>query len=331
MTVSIARPLRRPDSVNPVLQRLTALQPLKGEEVGRIEALCAARVSAPAGVRLVADAPQPAKFLLSGWAAYSMSLPDGRRQILRLLLPGDTFGEYPHLSPGVCDVIALTPVSVAEAEPALQAASAGEAPGLARAFALAARQHDVQLAAAVTRLGAMSAFERLAHLLLEISDRLAAAGLSDGRLFPMPLTQEMLGDTLGLSIVHTNRTLQQFRREKMLELRSGVAVLLQKEALAQVAGCEPRPRRPPPPRASAWCRPRGLGDPAARLTGKGCQRHVREPGQPLPRPIYQGGDQGGLEAGATTLFLAAGRPGSSVLDLKFIGARQAALANFAVP
>jgi len=86
----------------------------------------------------------------------------------------------------------------------------------------------------------MSAYERLADLLVEIVGRLVTAGLSDGRKFPLPITQEALAETLGLSIVHLNRTLQQLRREKIIELKAGQAVLLKPEALAATARCEPR-------------------------------------------------------------------------------------------
>jgi DNA-binding GntR family transcriptional regulator len=51
----------------------------------------------------------------------------------------------------------------------------------------------------------------------------------------MPLTQETLADALGLSVVHVNRILQQLRREKLVELRAGRAVLLQPDMLAGIA------------------------------------------------------------------------------------------------
>ena len=58
--------------------------------------------------------------------------------------------------------------------------------------------------------------------------------LGDRQRFPLPLTQEIVADALGLSIVHVNRTLQQLRRAGMIELRSGVAILLQPEQMAKL-------------------------------------------------------------------------------------------------
>lgn len=229
----------RTQHVTHVLQRLTRLNRLNDAETDLLAGLGVRRVQANAGAVLSRPGLASPQFLLSGWAAYHAELPDGRRPILRLLVPGDTFGEFPHLTRPAYELVALTQVTTTDAAPAFQEASSGAAPGLARAFALSARQHDAQMAAAVVRLSALTALERLADLMLELAERLAAAGLSDGRIFPMPVKQETLSATLGLSIVHTNRTLQQLRRTGLIELRSGVAVLLQSEELARIAGRHP--------------------------------------------------------------------------------------------
>jgi CRP-like cAMP-binding protein len=86
----------------------------------------------------------------------------------------------------------------------------------------------------MVRLGQQTAYERVAHFLLELQRRLQIAGLGDSQRFPLPLTQEMLADSLGLSIVHVNRTLQHLRREKLIELRSGVAILLEPQTLSGI-------------------------------------------------------------------------------------------------
>jgi CRP-like cAMP-binding protein len=93
---------------------------------------------------------------------------------------------------------------------------------------------DALLLDHAVRLGRLTAFERVAHFLLELQQRLEIAGLGDRQRFPLPLTQEILADALGLSIVHVNRTLQQLRRTGLIELRSGVAILVQPDALAKL-------------------------------------------------------------------------------------------------
>lgn len=167
--------------------------------------------------------------LLSGWAARVRTFLDGRRQILSLLLPGDLVGQWHHAGMAApATVIALTEVILAPAP----AAEPGTV--LARAYAAAAAQEEAQLYRQIARLGRLSAYERLADWLLETRDRLATAGLANGNGFPMPLTQEVLADMLGLTSVHINRTLQSMRRDGVLDLRSGTARLSDVQQLASL-------------------------------------------------------------------------------------------------
>jgi CRP-like cAMP-binding protein len=72
------------------------------------------------------------------------------------------------------------------------------------------------------------------HFLLSVDDRLCAAGLSKDRTFALPITQEVLADYLGLSIVHINRTLQQLKREGLIERQGSLVTLKDREALAEI-------------------------------------------------------------------------------------------------
>ena len=83
----------------------------------------------------------------------------------------------------------------------------------------------------VVRLGRQTAYERVVHLMLEFRSRLAVVGqvVDDG--FAVPVTQEVLADALGLSVVHINRTLQQIRRDRLFELRGGQLKLRQIELM----------------------------------------------------------------------------------------------------
>jgi CRP-like cAMP-binding protein len=87
----------------------------------------------------------------------------------------------------------------------------------------------------LVRVGRQTAYERTAHLLLELYHRLKAVSFTQGNGYVLPLTQEMMADALGLSVVHTNRTLQHLRRDKMIETHGSAITILQPEALEQVA------------------------------------------------------------------------------------------------
>jgi CRP-like cAMP-binding protein len=94
---------------------------------------------------------------------------------------------------------------------------------------------EIYLLHQIIRIGRQTAYERLVHLLLELNSRCHAAGLSDGFSFDLPLTQEILADSLGLSIVHVNRTLQTLRREQLIEQKSSIVTIKDKEKLALIA------------------------------------------------------------------------------------------------
>jgi CRP-like cAMP-binding protein len=69
--------------------------------------------------------------------------------------------------------------------------------------------------------------------------RLRAVGLQKGNTVPLPLTQAEVGDALGLSTVHVNRTLQDLRKEDLLEWDNGVLRVLDWERLTLIGEFEP--------------------------------------------------------------------------------------------
>ncbi|MFC3070386.1 Crp/Fnr family transcriptional regulator [Phenylobacterium soli] len=220
--------------LDPVLRRVRSLGAIPENEIELIRSLSERRERHYPGEQLAAegDAGSRPRFVVSGWACRQRLMPDGRRQIFSLLLPGDClgFGGRPPLA----GIVALTALETIDASGVHEILRRGLAPGLARAVAAADTIEDALLLDHAVRLGRLTALERVAHFLLELQQRLEIVGLGDHQRFPLPLTQEMLADTLGLSIVHVNRTLQQLRRAALIELRSGVAILLQPEALAKL-------------------------------------------------------------------------------------------------
>jgi CRP-like cAMP-binding protein len=235
-----------PRPMDTVLRRLRTLGPISEQEQALVRGLGERRERHTPGAELVAEgeAAYRPRFVLSGWACSQRVMPDGRRQIFDFLLPGDGIGlsERP-CAPSLCSIVSLTALETVDAEPLLEAAASGRAPGVAAALRRAARQDQARLLDHVVRLGRQTAYERVSHFLLELRRRLEVAGQGDAQRFPMPLTQEMLADALGLSIVHVNRTLQQLRRERLIELRSGVAIILQPDTLGGIAEFGRAPKR----------------------------------------------------------------------------------------
>jgi CRP-like cAMP-binding protein len=222
---------------DPLVRRLAAFGSLGPTEIDLLRDAIQRPVSvAPRfEVSTAAGKGRHALFLVSGWAARQRVLADGRRQIVSFVLPGDFVSFSLHREPvRYATTVALTAAVVAEADVLLETCIAQDyAAPLARTMRTVAAAEEALIAHQVTRLGRQTAYERMSHLFLELRERLSIAGIEPGDSFTLPVTQEVLADALGLSVVHTNRTLQQLRRDGLIRM-SGMKVTLM-DAAALVA------------------------------------------------------------------------------------------------
>ena len=191
-----------------------------------------------AGSELIAeganlDKPQ---LLLDGWAVRQRVLHDGRRQIIGFLLPGDIFGLCArHDGWALCNTMALTEVTVAPMPLLADVLRQERTTALGRLVRDLLSQEEAFLHNQVVRLGRQSAHERLISLLLEFHARLEQVHLTQDSSFTLPLTQEVLSDALGLSVVHANRTLQQLKREHLVVSRGNSISLSDLKHLAVIS------------------------------------------------------------------------------------------------
>src|SRR3546814_11212233 len=61
------------------------------------------------------------------------------------------------------------------------------------------------------------AVERIVHCALYLFHRGGQTGLSRKNTLEIPVTQSQLADSLGISLVHTNKTLQSLRKRRILD------------------------------------------------------------------------------------------------------------------
>lgn len=186
-----------------------------------------------AGEALPVEPKGLVRLLVAGVVGEVRMLADGRRQIVALRLPGDALPRSERE-----ELVALTRVKVADGAPLMaRMADASEASRPLRlGWLAAARIDEAMLRDQVVRLGRMSAFERTAHFLLEAHERLAQVGLAADASFHLPLTQEVMSDVVGLSVVHLNRTLQSLRRDGLVSARQGYVTLANRPELVEIAG-----------------------------------------------------------------------------------------------
>lgn len=179
--------------------------------------------------------------LIKGWAFQYKLLEDGRRQITRVLLPGDFIGFQADLfAPTEHAAQALTDSQLCVYPRDRMIALIREHPDLAFRLTWMIARDEGRAEEWLTNVGRRSARERVAHFLLELYYRVRLRDPEPlGSSIPLPLTQEHLGDALGLTSVHVNRTLRDLRESGLLTLSNRTLQISEPDGLAAVAGFEP--------------------------------------------------------------------------------------------
>lgn len=169
--------------------------------------------------------------ICGGWAFAFRRLRDGRRHILRFLIPGDLvspFGE------GNFSVQALTDLRFCRFVAAEVKARIVEEPRTFDAWMAQLAAERSQLAASAVALGQFDAAERIAHLVLQLRERLDARGLLHGESFPFPLRQSHIADSTGLTSVHVSRTLSAFRKDGVFAIEDGLLKVIDLTRLRRI-------------------------------------------------------------------------------------------------
>ncbi|WP_342236514.1 helix-turn-helix domain-containing protein [Inquilinus sp. OTU3971] len=173
--------------------------------------------------------------LRSGWMAQFRTLTDGRRHVLRFLMPGDLVGVTSQFSGSApAPAIALTDARVATV-PATELIDPASAAAL-RQFCVVLAMETMQAHETLLSLGCLNAEERVAALLLGLFERAWTRDLVSDRGLRLPLTQQDIADALGISPVHTNRMVMKLQRTGLIRLKAEWLQILDGpglEALAQ--------------------------------------------------------------------------------------------------
>ena len=225
----------------PIVSKLGVFIDLGRESLAYLEGLQRNVQHFAAGTDLIVEGETCERIFIlqAGWTCSYKMLPDGRRQILNFGLPGDFFGVCSSLfNVAEHSRAALTDVSVTSFPARLIAEMGRTRPEIAMAVQWASAREQAMLAEHLVSLGRRSAFERLAHLILELLNRLQLIGLAGDRSYALPLTQEILADSLGLSIVHVNRTLRKLRERGLIETRDRKIYVRDVDRLAEEAQFE---------------------------------------------------------------------------------------------
>ena len=174
--------------------------------------------------------------LREGWAFRFTLLPDGRRQILSILLPGDSvlfpLLFVPRLS---YSVRALTDVTLCAFSIRDMLALFRTRPALACQFETSIAHAQASADLRLIDLGQRTAQERVASFLLFLYLELSKRGFVNDNTIPFPLRLEHIADALGLNVSHVSRTLTALRREGLISPSRDQLIIHDYKGLAAIA------------------------------------------------------------------------------------------------
>lgn len=167
------------------------------------------------------DKPNFVPVILEGWAQRYKQLADGRRQILSFFVAGDLCDPNVFIHKAMDHSLStITPVRVAEVSKQEFRELADASPRIAEALWWTELVTIAIQREWTTSIGQRTAYERIAHLFCEMFVRLRTVNLTQGDSCEFPLTQSDIADATGLTQVHVNRTIQEMRRDGLVDVRN---------------------------------------------------------------------------------------------------------------
>jgi CRP-like cAMP-binding protein len=214
---------------NPLVLRLGHAVDLSPEDLNDLQRITSRpRKVGPRTVLIQeGEKPEVVRLVMSGLACRYQTLPDGGRQIVALLLPGDfcdlhvtILGEMDHsiATLSACDIVEIPRATIKRLT--------DSNPRITHALWWATLVDEAVLRHWLASKGRRKADQQLLHLFLELLVRFQSVELAEGDSFPFPVTQEELGDILGISSVHTSRILHELRARGLASVQSGRVTLL---------------------------------------------------------------------------------------------------------
>ena len=221
------------------LRRLPLFIDQSTNETALVQSLKRRELRLPADTALIHEGQTDAPLytLLSGWAFRYKTLSDGRRQILNFLLAGDFIGVQQKMGDAATHgVVTLTDAVLCVFQRDALWQLHRQSPSMGFNITWLTAHEESLVDDTLLSVGRRSAEERIATLLILLFKR-AAALQADGGAggVPFPLTQQHVADGLGLSLVHTNKTLRRLERRGLHAIRDGRLFLRDAKALARLA------------------------------------------------------------------------------------------------
>lgn len=183
------------------------------------------------------DEPGPMFVMLDGWACRYKILPNGTRQIMAFLMPGDACDLHVNMLAEMDHSIqTLSPATVAAVSRREMQEMMRDHPNIARAMYTSQLIDEGIMRAWIVSMGRRSSIERVAHLMCELYLRARNIGLTAEGTFGLPMSQLVLADALGMTAVHINRVLKELRLAGAMALQRGKIEIIDPVKLVHIAG-----------------------------------------------------------------------------------------------
>jgi CRP-like cAMP-binding protein len=231
-----------PSTSHPLIRKLESIVTLSDEEKSMLVNLPMQVQDLRADQDIVREGDRVSRscILLEGFACRYKMTAEGKRQIMSFHIPGDIPDlQSIHLRTMDHSLQTLTPCKVGFITHEAIKDLCHRSPRIAGAF-----WRDTLIDAAIFRewmvnIGRREAFARAAHLFCEMLVRMKSVGLAQDHTCELPITQSELGDAMGISHVHANRTIQDLRKAGLISLKGTTFKALDWEGLKQAGEFSP--------------------------------------------------------------------------------------------
>ncbi|MDF7776045.1 Crp/Fnr family transcriptional regulator [Sphingomonas sp. AOB5] len=224
---------------NRFIEKLKRLATLSDDDVDALAVATATPKTVAARRDLIreGDRPGPVFVILEGWACRYKILPNGTRQVLAFMMPGDCCDLHIGLLAEMDHSIqTVTSALVATIDRVEMDAILDQRRAVAKAMYMSQLIDEGTMRAWITSMGRRASIERVAHLMCELYLRARNIGLTSEPQFALPLSQLLLADALGMTPVHLNRVLKNLRLSGAMTLQRGSLLIIDPGKLVQIAG-----------------------------------------------------------------------------------------------
>jgi CRP-like cAMP-binding protein len=211
---------------------------LETAQLDKARSLRSSQISFAAGEYLYheGDTAQKAYTVFDGWVTLFKNLENGDRQILRFALPGDflcyKIGKNKQMDHSA---IAVSDTTLCAFPIERFRDTIAQLPELAFAISSVTELVTERCHTALTSIASHPAETKVAYLLLSLYMREMALSNNNDSCIPFPITQEDIGDALGLTSIHVNRVFQSLRKQGLIECKNKCLTIPDQHALAKIA------------------------------------------------------------------------------------------------